>query len=152
LKALVQRVSEASVSVDGELVGKIRSGLLVLLGVGHGDGEREASKLAEKVARLRVFDDASGRMNRSLLDLADAGGALCISQFTLYGDVRRGLRPSFTEAAEPEQAEQLYELFCRDLAEQGVQVERGRFGARMAVRLVNEGPVTLLLEITPDSA
>jgi D-tyrosyl-tRNA(Tyr) deacylase len=147
LRALVQRVSQASVSVDGEPVGEIGSGLLVLLGVGQGDGEREASKLAEKVARLRVFDDAGGRMNLSLLDLADAGGALCISQFTLYGDVRRGLRPSFTEAAEPERAEHLYELFCRELAQLGVRVESGRFGARMRVSLVNEGPVTLLLEV-----
>jgi D-tyrosyl-tRNA(Tyr) deacylase len=117
-----------------------------MLGVGQADGEREAARLAGKVARLRVFDDESGRMNRSLLDLASGGAALCISQFTLYGDVRRGLRPSFTEAAEPERAEQLYERFCELLDELGVTVERGRFGARMAIELVNEGPVTLLVE------
>jgi len=146
LKALIQRVSEASVSVDGALVGRIGPGLVVLLGVGQGDGEGEASRLAAKIARLRVFDDASGRMNRSLLDLAQEGDALCVSQFTLYGDVRRGLRPSFTEAAEPERAERLYELFCAELEALGVRVETGRFGARMALSLVNEGPVTLLVE------
>jgi D-tyrosyl-tRNA(Tyr) deacylase len=146
VKALVQRVSEASVSIDGEVVGEIGPGLVVLLGVGHGDGEAEAARLAEKIARLRVFDDDGGRMNRSLTDL-ERGAALCVSQFTLYGDVRRGLRPSFTEAAEPERAQELYERFCRELAEQGVRVATGRFAARMAVRLVNEGPVTLLVEI-----
>ena len=146
MKALIQRVSEASVSVDGALVGRIGPGLVVLLGVGQGDGEGEASRLAAKIARLRVFDDASGRMNRSLLDLAQEGDALCVSQFTLYGDVRRGLRPSFTEAAEPERAERLYELFCAELEALGVRVETGRFGARMALSLVNEGPVTLLVE------
>jgi D-tyrosyl-tRNA(Tyr) deacylase len=141
-------VSSASVSVDGELVGSIGPGLLVLLGVGHGDGRAEARRLADKLSRLRVFDGEAGgkagRMDRSLLDTG--GGALCISQFTLYGDTRRGLRPSFTDAAEPALAEALYEEFCDALAAAGVPVERGRFGARMAVSLVNEGPVTLLLE------
>jgi D-tyrosyl-tRNA(Tyr) deacylase len=144
VRALIQRVSSASVTVDGELVGEIGTGLVVLLGVGEGDGSEQAGKLAGKLARLRVFDDADGRMNRSLLDLGAA--ALCISQFTLYGDTRKGLRPSFTAAAEPDRAERLYEEFCEALTEHGVHVERGRFGARMSVALVNEGPVTLMLE------
>jgi D-tyrosyl-tRNA(Tyr) deacylase len=145
LRALVQRVSQASVSIDGETVGSIDTGLVVLLGVGAGDGEQQASKLADKVSRLRLFDDDEGRMNLSLVDLG-AAGALCISQFTLYGDTRRGLRPSFTDAAEPATAERLYDLFCRLLEQRGVAVETGRFGARMSVALTNEGPVTLLLE------
>jgi D-tyrosyl-tRNA(Tyr) deacylase len=147
MKALVQRVSEASVSVDGEVVGSIGLGLVVLLGVGRSDRSSQATRLAEKIAGLRVFDGEGGRMDRSLLDLGAGAGALCISQFTLYGDVRRGLRPSFTEAAEPALAEQLYEQFCDQLAGCGVHVERGRFGARMSVALRNEGPVTLLVEI-----
>jgi D-tyrosyl-tRNA(Tyr) deacylase len=144
LRALIQRVSAASVTVEGEVLGRIGAGLVVLLGVGHSDGEAEAARLAGKVARLRVFDDAAGRMDRSLLDVG--GAALCVSQFTLYGDTRRGLRPSFTDAAEPAQAERLYEAFCERLGEDGVAVERGRFAARMSVQLTNEGPVTLLLE------
>jgi D-tyrosyl-tRNA(Tyr) deacylase len=147
LRALVQRVSSASVSVDEEVIGSIGLGLVVLVGVGGPDREQQAQRLADKVARLRLFDDDSGRMNRSLLDLGDEAGALCISQFTLYGDVRRGLRPSFTEAAEPTLAEQLYEAFCAELAGSGVRVARGRFGARMSVALVNEGPVTLMVEV-----
>ena len=147
MRALVQRVSEASVSVDGETVGEIGSGLVILLGVGQDDTEADGQKLAAKLARLRVFDDSSGRMNRSLLDLADGAAALCVSQFTLYGDVRRGLRPSFTDAARPEAGEALYEAFCESLAGEGVRVERGRFGARMSVALRNEGPVTLMVEI-----
>ena len=144
MRALIQRVSSASVSVDGELLGEIGAGLVVLLGVGRGDGDAHAAKLAGKIAQLRVFDGDSGRMDRSLVDVG--GGALCVSQFTLYGDVRRGLRPSFTDAAEPADGERLYELFCRELAGYDVPVARGRFGARMSVALVNEGPVTLLLE------
>jgi D-aminoacyl-tRNA deacylase len=148
MRALIQRVSSASVAVDGDVVGRIGQGLLVLIGVGLQDGSAEAIRLADKVARLRIFDGdengKAGRMDRSLLDLE--GGALCISQFTLYGDTRRGLRPSFTEAAEPECAERLYEEFCRELEAHGVHVERGRFAARMSVSLVNEGPVTLLVE------
>jgi len=143
LRALVQRVSSASVAVDGEVVGEIGEGLVLLIGVGAGDGSQEARKLADKLARLRVFD-VGGRMDRSLVDLG--ASALCISQFTLYGDTRRGLRPSFTEAAEPERAERLYDELCRELEARGVHVERGHFGARMSVALVNEGPVTLLLE------
>ena len=131
-------------SVDGEVLGRIGTGLVVLLGVGADDAEEQATKLAEKIARLRVFDDDQGRMGRSLVEVG--GAALCVSQFTLYGDTRRGLRPSFTDAAEPERAERLYEEFCARLRAAEVPVETGRFGARMAVALENEGPVTLLLE------
>jgi D-aminoacyl-tRNA deacylase len=145
VRALIQRVSSASVTVEGEVVGSIAQGLVVLLGVGREDGPKQVSKLADKVSKLRIFDGEDGRMDRSVVDLE--GAALCISQFTLYGDTRRGLRPSFTDAAEPERAERLYEEFCDALAERGVHVERGRFGARMSVALLNEGPVTLLLEM-----
>ena len=144
MRALIQRVSSAAVSVDGELLGQIDAGLVVLLGVGGEDGDAEAVRLADKVARLRVFDGDDGRMDRSLIDVG--GAALCVSQFTLYGDTRRGLRPSFTDAAEPARAEQLYERFCTELEARGVHVQKGRFGARMSVDLTNEGPVTLLLE------
>ena len=143
----MQRVSEASVLVDGEVVGAIDRGLVVLLGVGRSDGSREAERLASKIARLRLFDGADGRMDVSLLDLGGDAAVLCISQFTLYGDVRRGLRPSFTEAAGGDEAEELYRGFCNALARQGVRVESGRFGARMSVALTNEGPVTLIVEI-----
>jgi D-aminoacyl-tRNA deacylase len=144
MRALIQRVSSASVTVDGEVVGEIGAGLVVLLGVGAEDGPEQVRRLADKLSRLRVFDGEDGRMDRSLLDLG--AGALCISQFTLYGDTRRGLRPSFTAAAAPDRAERLYDEFCLELDARGVHVERGRFGARMSVALVNEGPVTLLLE------
>ena len=144
MRVLLQRVSSASVSVQDEVVGEIGAGLVVLLGVGQGDTEATAAKLADKVTRLRVFDGEDGRMDRSLLDVA--GAALCISQFTLYGDTRRGLRPSFTGAADPPRGERLYGVFCRELEGRGVPLATGRFGARMAVALVNEGPVTLLLE------
>jgi D-tyrosyl-tRNA(Tyr) deacylase len=147
VRALVQRVSEASVAIGSEPVASIELGLVVLLAVGRTDNEREAQRLAEKVAGLRVFDDGQGRMDRSLLDLGEQAAALCISQFTLYGDVRRGLRPSFSEAAEPDRAQALYELFCDELAGRGVQVQTGRFGARMSVALRNEGPVTLMIEL-----
>jgi D-tyrosyl-tRNA(Tyr) deacylase len=147
LRALVQRVSEASVSVEGEFVGSIGLGLVVLLGIGRHDGEPEVARLAGKLVGLRVFDDEQGRMNVSLADLGDRAAALCISQFTLYGDVRRGLRPSFTDAAEPDSAERLYEAFCAELRARGTRVESGRFGARMSVRLTNEGPVTLMIEV-----
>jgi D-aminoacyl-tRNA deacylase len=146
VRALVQRVSEASVSIDGETVGEIGAGLVVLLGVGDSDTGEAAARLADKVAKLRIFDGDDGRMDRSLIDLGAGAGALCVSQFTLYADTRRGLRPSFTGAAEPGLAESLYECFCTELADRGVHVERGRFGARMSVALRNEGPVTLLLE------
>ena len=137
MRALVQRVSRASVDVDGERVAEIGPGLLVLLGITHADGEAEAAWLADKVRALRVFPDADGRMNEPLGDRE----VLCVSQFTLYGDARRGNRPSYVAAAPPEVAEPLYERFCGLLGAQ-----RGVFGAMMAVELVNDGPVTLLLE------
>ena len=135
--------------VDGSLVGEIGEGLLILLGVRRGDGFGEALWLAEKCAQLRVFPDDARHMNRSLLDVG--GGALVVSQFTLYGDARRGRRPSFVEAAPPETAEPLYEAFCRELRHLGVVVATGRFAADMDVELTNRGPVTLLLE-TPSGA
>jgi D-tyrosyl-tRNA(Tyr) deacylase len=137
MRALVQRVSRASVDVGGERVSEIGPGLLVLLGVTHDDTEVEARWLAEKVRALRVFADAEGRMNEPLGDRE----VLCVSQFTLYGDARRGNRPSYVAAAPPERAEPLYERFCELLG-----ARRGVFGALMAVELVNDGPVTLLLE------
>ncbi len=144
MRALVQRVSRASVRVDGETTGAIGAGFLVLLGVTHGDDEAVAEAIARKVVGLRVFEDGEGRMN---LDLEAVGGAvLCVSQFTLYGSVRKGRRPSFTEAAEPERAEVLYERFCAAVEEAGATCERGRFGAHMEVESVNDGPVTLLID------
>jgi D-aminoacyl-tRNA deacylase len=139
MRALVQRVSEASVSVDGEEVARIGPGLLVLLGIRHGDGPDEADRIARKLLALRVFEDEEGRMNRSVTDTG--GQLLCVSQFTLYGDARKGNRPSFVEAAPPEEAEPLYERVRQALGASG-----GVFGARMAVALVNDGPVTLLVE------
>ena len=137
MRALVQRVSRASVSVEGRIVSDIGPGLLVLLGVTHEDSERDADRLADKVRALRIFPDADGRMNEPLGDRE----VLCVSQFTLYGDARRGNRPSYVAAAPPEHAEPLYERFCERLS-----AKRGVFGAMMAVELVNDGPVTLLLE------
>jgi D-aminoacyl-tRNA deacylase len=139
MRALVQRVSEAAVSVEGKEVARIGHGLLVLLGVRRGDGPEQADRIARKLRALRVFEDADGKMNLSLDDVA--GEVLCVSQFTLYGDARKGNRPSFVEAAPPEQAEALYERVRAALDAEG-----GVFGARMAVSLVNDGPVTLLLE------
>ncbi len=144
MRAVVQRVSQASVTVDGECVAQIGTGFLVLLGITHTDTAREADWLARKIAGLRVFEDAAGKMNRSL---ADVGGAvLAVSQFTLYADMRRGRRPSFVDAARPEQAQPLYERFCTTLADQGIPVARGVFRAHMEVALVNDGPVTLWLD------
>jgi D-aminoacyl-tRNA deacylase len=144
LRAVVQRVSEARVSVGTEHVGEIGRGLVVLLGVARGDSKADAERLAGKVARLRIFEDAVGRFDRSLLD---AGGeALVVSQFTLIADTRKGNRPSFTDAAPPDDAEPLYGAFCDALAALAVPVARGIFGARMAVELVNDGPVTIMLE------
>lgn len=143
MKAVVQRVSKARVTVRGELVGEIGPGLCVLLGVARGDGAAEAQRLAEKVARLRIFEDDGGRFDRSLLDVD--GEALVVSQFTLLADTAKGNRPSFGEAAPPEEAEPLYESFCEALRAQGVPVETGVFGARMVVELVNDGPVTIVL-------
>jgi len=137
MRAIVQRVSAAAVKVDRREVAAIGPGLLVLLGVAYADDSSSAERLAAKVRALRVFDDADGRMNEAL----DGREILCVSQFTLYGDTRRGNRPSFVEAARPEQAEPLYELFCERAG-----ARRGVFGARMTVELANEGPVTLLLE------
>jgi len=144
LRALVQRVTSASVTVDGSVVGAIEGGLLVLVGVTHDDTEAVGAKLASKVANLRVFDDDAGVMNRSLVETG--GAALVVSQFTLYGDTVRGRRPSWVAAARPEVAEPLVEAFVRDLAALGVPVETGTFRAEMQVALVNDGPVTLLLE------
>jgi len=138
VRALVQRVSRASVSVDEQTIAAIGPGLLVLLGVTLDDTEAEAERLAEKVRALRVFDDSAGKMNEALGDR----DVLCVSQFTLYADTRKGNRPSFVGAAPPEQAAMLYERFCDQLG-----AARGRFGARMAVELVNDGPVTLMLEV-----
>ena len=143
----MQRVSSARAEVDGEAVGAIDGGFLVLLGVARGDGEGEAVWLAEKVAGLRVFEDEAGKMNLSLQDTG--GSVLVVSQFTLLGDCRRGRRPSFTEAAPPEEADRLYRRFVARLREVGLKVETGVFQAHMAVSLVNEGPVTLVVE-TPE--
>ncbi len=144
VRAVVQRVSEASVRVNGELVGRIDAGLLVLLGVRADDGEADVEYLADKVLNLRVFPDERGAMNRSVQDVG--GGLLVVSQFTLYGDVRRGRRPSYTDAAPPEQANHLYELFVARLRASGPQVATGVFRAMMDVALVNQGPVTILLD------
>jgi len=150
VRALVQRVSRARVTVAGVERGAIADGLVVLLGVAHEDTEREADWLARKIAGLRVFEDQAGAMNR---DLAGIGGAvLVVPQFTLYGDARRGRRPDFLRAARPEHAEPLFERFCRTLAESGRPVARGVFRAAMQVELVNEGPVTLWLEREPGAA
>jgi D-aminoacyl-tRNA deacylase len=143
VRAVVQRVSEARVRVAGEVVGEVGQGLCVLLGVSREDGEDEAARLADKVAKLRIFENEDGRFDRSLLDVG--GEALVVSQFTLIADTAKGNRPSFSEAAAPEAAEQLYEFFCAALREAGVRVETGSFGARMAVELVNDGPVTIVL-------
>ena len=144
MRALIQRVSHASVLVDGEETARIGQGFMVLLGVADDDGTTEAAWLARKIAGLRLFEDDFGKMN---LGLADVGGqVLAVSQFTLYGDARKGRRPSFTRAAAPVQAQELYEKFCSLLAAEGVPVEKGVFQAHMEVSLVNDGPVTLWLE------
>jgi D-aminoacyl-tRNA deacylase len=138
LRALVQRVSQAAVDVEGTRVAQIGPGMLVLLGVGVGDGVEQADRLADKVRALRIFDDADGRMNEPLGERA----ILCVSQFTLYGDARKGNRPSYVDAARPEVAEPLYDRFCERLG-----ARRGVFGACMGVALINDGPVTLMLEV-----
>jgi D-tyrosyl-tRNA(Tyr) deacylase len=144
MRAVIQRVSGAAVRVDGAVVGEIGVGLLVLLGVADGDGEAEAERLAAKVARLRIFADEAGRFDRSVLD---AGGAvLVVSQFTLLADTAKGNRPSFTAAAPPAEAERLYERFSGALRGLGLEVGQGVFGARMEVELVNDGPVTIVLD------
>ena len=144
MRALVQRVTRARVTVEGEVTGAIGVGLVVLLGATHGDGEADVKWLAAKVAGLRVFADDDGRMNRDVREVN--GGVLVVPQFTLYGDARHGRRPEFTAAARPEVAEPLFESFCTALAASGVPVERGVFRAHMAVDLLNEGPVTLMIE------
>jgi D-aminoacyl-tRNA deacylase len=145
VRAVVQRVREASVAVDGEVVCACGRGLVILLGVASGDDEAAAARLAGKIARLRVFENEGGRFDRSLLDVG--GEALAVSQFTLIADTRKGNRPSFTEAARPEVAEPLYERFCAALEAEGVPVAQGVFGARMEVGLVNDGPVTIVLDV-----
>ena len=144
VRAVVQRASEASVRVDGEEAGRIGPGLVVLLGVGKDDSERDAEILAEKVLNLRVFPDEAGQMNRSVLD--EGGGLLVISQFTLMGDARKGRRPSYIEAAAPDEAERLYSHFVERLRPSGLEVATGVFRAMMDVALVNQGPVTILLD------
>jgi D-aminoacyl-tRNA deacylase len=145
VRAVVQRVSEARVTVDGERVAEIGRGLVVLLGVARGDAQAEAERLAGKIARLRIFEDEAGKFDRSVLDVG--GEALVVSQFTLIADTRKGNRPSFTDAASPDEAHERYEVFCHALATNGVDVSRGRFGARMRVELVNDGPVTVVLDL-----
>jgi D-tyrosyl-tRNA(Tyr) deacylase len=144
MRAVVQRVSRAQVAVNRDIVGAIGSGLLVLLGVGRSDTEADASYLAEKITGLRIFEDEHGKMNRSVQDVG--GGLLVVSQFTLYGDVRRGKRPAFDDAATPESARRLYEFFVEEIRKSGVRCETGRFQEKMQVELVNEGPVTILLD------
>ena len=140
----MQRIKHASVEIDGEVVGKAGTGLLLLLGVGNGDTHKEADFLADKCIGLRIFEDSEGKMNLSLKDVE--GEILLISQFTLYADARKGKRPSYTDAAPPQVAEPLYEYFAQRLRDSGVHVETGRFGADMKVSLLNDGPVTIMLE------
>lgn len=144
MKIVVQRSKEAKVTVDGNIVGKIAKGFVLLVGVTHGDTEEDARYLADKIAHLRVFEDENEKMNHSLLDVG--GEILSVSQFTLYGDCRKGRRPNFMEAAKPEHAERIYEAFNTFLREKGLTVETGQFGAMMDVELTNDGPVTLILE------
>lgn len=144
MRAVVQRVSRAKVTVNGEITGEIGPGLLVLLGVGQQDTEADASYLAEKISGLRIFEDDRGKMNVSVQDAE--GDVLAVSQFTLYGDVRRGKRPSFDAAAPPEKARQLYEFFVEQIRAAGLRCETGRFQEMMRVELANEGPVTILLD------
>ena len=144
MRAVVQRVSSASVTVDGAVVGEIERGFLILLGITHDDSEAEAVYLAHKIAGLRLFEDADGKLNLSLTEIG--GSALVVSQFTLYGNARKGRRPSFIHAARPEQANPLYARFCELVAQEEIPVQRGVFQAEMQVALVNDGPVTLWLD------
>ncbi len=144
MRAVVQRVARASVKVGNETVGEIGPGLLVLLGVAHDDTEADASYLADKIAGLRIFEDSGGKMNLAALDIG--GAVLAVSQFTLFGDVRRGKRPSFDDAARPEQAVRLYELFVDKIRGAGLRCETGKFQEMMKVELINDGPVTILLD------
>jgi D-aminoacyl-tRNA deacylase len=147
MRAVLQRVAEASVTADGAVVGTCGRGVVVLLGAADGDDAAAAERLAGKVARLRIFENEDGKFDHSLLDVS--GEALVVSQFTLIADTRKGNRPSFAEAARPEIAEPLYERFCAALEAEGVRVARGVFGARMQVSLVNDGPVTIVLDVLP---
>jgi D-aminoacyl-tRNA deacylase len=144
MKVVLQRSKEASVTVGEEVTGQIQSGFVLLVGITHGDTEEDAAYLADKVVNLRIFEDEYGKMNHSLQDVK--GEILSISQFTLYGDCRKGRRPNFMEAAKPDQALQLYEFFNKALRDKGVKVETGVFGEMMDVKLTNDGPVTLILE------
>lgn len=144
MKVVLQRSKQASVTVDGEVKGSISSGVVLLVGVTHDDTEKDAEWLAEKIANLRIFEDEDGKMNQSLLD--EGGAALSVSQFTLYGDCKKGRRPNFMKAAGGEQAASLYNVFNEKLSQKGVHVETGVFGAMMDVSLVNDGPVTLILD------
>jgi len=144
MRVLIQRVTEARVVVEGKETGKTGQGFLILVGAGKGDTQADARRLAEKTVNLRVFEDAAGKMNLSLLDVG--GGALVVSQFTLYADCRKGRRPSFTEAAPPEEGERLYLEYAKAIEEYGVRVATGVFGAHMQVELVNDGPVTIWLD------
>lgn len=144
MRALIQRVSKASVAVDGKIVSSIGHGLVVLLGVGHADGEEQARWMAEKIAALRIFEDEAGKMNLSVRDVK--GAAIVVSQFTLFADAQKGRRPSFTDAAPPEIAAPLVERFAALLREQGVPTQTGVFGAKMLVEIHNDGPVTIWLE------
>ncbi len=144
MRAVVQRVTRGSVTVGGGLAGEIGRGFVVLLGVGQGDRPEDAAYLAEKIAGLRVFEDENGKMNLSLLETG--GSVLAVSQFTLYGDCRKGRRPSFSGAAPPQEAKRLYEYFVEELEKRGLRVARGSFGEHMTVEIINDGPVTLLLD------
>ncbi|WP_414697900.1 D-aminoacyl-tRNA deacylase [Peptacetobacter sp. AB845] len=144
MRAVVQRVSRSEVTVDGRTTGKINKGLLVLLGVTHGDTSKDVDYIVDKTINLRIFEDENDKMNLSLKDID--GEILVVSQFTLYGDCRKGRRPSFTNAAAPEEADKLYQEFVKKVSEQGINTETGEFGAHMMVDLVNDGPVTILLE------
>ncbi len=144
MRAVLQRVKQARVHVEGRVIGEIKQGLLVFIGVGKEDQEADADYLAAKIPQLRVFEDAEGKFNRSLLDIK--GEILVVSQFTLFGDCRRGRRPSFSDAAEPDQARELYQRFITKLKENAITVAQGEFQAHMEVELINDGPVTLLLE------
>lgn len=146
MRAVVQRVTRASVSVDGEVTGEIQAGLCALVGVGKDDVESDATALADKLATLRIFEDAAGKMNLSLLDTG--GALLAVSQFTLYADTSKGRRPSFVQAMEPARAEQLFAFFCDACRKLGLHVATGRFRTHMSVSLVNDGPVTLVVETT----
>jgi D-tyrosyl-tRNA(Tyr) deacylase len=147
MRAVVQRVRRAAARVDGAVVGAVGPGLVVLVGIGHDDGPEQAAQLARRIAEMRIFADDAGRTNRSILDVG--GGALVVSQFTLYADLEHGRRPGFSAAAAPERARALYEAFCEALAERHIPVERGVFGAAMEVELVNDGPFTVWLDLPP---